>query len=92
MAESFIVRTPFCGRRDKRDEQRRKFFESDDSSENKISKISKKDVDRSVTIVLLGTLSLIGKLFEIYFVRLIGTPNQQFKYRYARPALKPVSQ
>ena len=29
--------------------------------------------------VLAKTLSLIGKLFEIYFVRLIGTPNQQFK-------------
>ena len=25
------------------------------------------------------SLSLFGKLFEIYFVRLIGTPNQQFK-------------
>ena len=25
------------------------------------------------------SLSLIGKLFEIYFVRLIGTPNQNSK-------------
>ena len=29
--------------------------------------------------VLAETLSPKGKLFEIYFVRLIGTPNQQFK-------------
>jgi len=29
--------------------------------------------------VLAETLSLNGELFEIYFVRLIGTPNQQFK-------------
>jgi hypothetical protein len=29
--------------------------------------------------ILAGTLSLMGKLFEIYFVRLIGTPNQNSK-------------
>ena len=32
--------------------------------------------------VLAETLSLNGELFEIYFVRLIGTPNQQFKKRH----------
>jgi hypothetical protein len=40
--------------------------------------IFEKGIDRSAPILLVGTLSPIGKLFEIYFVRLIGTPNQQF--------------
>ena len=40
--------------------------------------IFEKDIDHRATILLVGPLSLIGKLFEIYFVRLIGTPNQQF--------------
>ena len=43
------------------------------------SKISGKRIDGGMAEVLVETLSLIGKLFEIYFVRLIGTPNQQFK-------------
>jgi hypothetical protein len=38
-----------------------------------------KCVDGEMAEVLAKTLSLIGKLFEIYFVRLIGTPNQKFK-------------
>jgi hypothetical protein len=38
-----------------------------------------KRIDGEAAEVLVETLSLIGKLFEIYFVRLIGTPNQQFK-------------
>jgi hypothetical protein len=38
-----------------------------------------KTVDGHKTEVLAETLSLIGKLFEIYFVRLIGTPNQNSK-------------
>ena len=38
-----------------------------------------KSVDGAEAKVLVGNLSLTGKLFEIYFVRLIGTPNQQFK-------------
>ena len=38
-----------------------------------------KSIDESKTEVLAETLSLIGKLFEIYFVRLIGTPNQNSK-------------
>jgi hypothetical protein len=38
-----------------------------------------KGIDGGMAEVLAETLSLIGKLFEIYFVRLIGTPNQQFK-------------
>lgn len=47
-------------------------------SESFSKKFGKK-IDGKVTKVLVGNLSLIGKLFEIYFVRLIGTPNQQFK-------------
>jgi hypothetical protein len=35
-------------------------------------------LDEAKSEVLAGTLSLKGKLFEIYFVRLIGTPNQKF--------------
>ena len=38
-----------------------------------------KSIDGGETKVLVGNLSLIGKLFEIYFVRLIGTPNQNSK-------------
>ncbi len=37
---------------------------------------SGKGIDGEVAEVLAETLSLNGKLFEIYFVRLIGTPNQ----------------
>ena len=33
-------------------------------------------VDGGNAEVLAGTLSPLGELFEIYFVRLIGTPNQ----------------
>jgi hypothetical protein len=40
---------------------------------------SGKDVDDDSKKILAGSLSLIGKLFEIYFVRLIGTPNQNSK-------------
>ena len=36
--------------------------------------------------VLAGTLSPSGRLFEIYFVRLIGTPNQESKGCRLRPA------
>ena len=36
-----------------------------------------KTLDEAESEVLAGTLSLKGKLFEIYFVRLIGTPNQE---------------
>ena len=38
-----------------------------------------KCVDGASERILAETLSLIGRLFEIYFVRLIGTPNQQFQ-------------
>ena len=38
-----------------------------------------KCVDGANERILAETLSLIGRLFEIYFVRLIGTPNQQFQ-------------
>jgi hypothetical protein len=34
-------------------------------------------LDEAESEVLAGNLSLNGKLFEIYFVRLIGTPNQE---------------
>jgi hypothetical protein len=40
-----------------------------------------KRIDGRSAELLVGNLSLIGKLFEIYFVRLIGTPNQQFNIR-----------
>jgi hypothetical protein len=36
-------------------------------------------VDGGNAQVLAGNLSPMGRLFEIYFVRLIGTPNQKFK-------------
>jgi hypothetical protein len=36
-------------------------------------------VDGGKAEVLDGTLSPMGRLFEIYFVRLIGTPNQKLK-------------
>ena len=54
----------------------------------KFRKFSGKGIDGGVAEVLAETLSLNGKLFEIYFVRLIGTPNQQFKKRYW---FRPVS-
>ena len=38
-----------------------------------------KCVDGTDGKILAETLSLLGKLFEIYFVRLIGTPNQNSK-------------
>jgi hypothetical protein len=38
-----------------------------------------KGVDEASERILADPLSLIGRLFEIYFVRLIGTPNQQFQ-------------
>ena len=40
-----------------------------------------KCVDGASERILADSLSLIGRLFEIYFVRLIGTPNQQFHIR-----------
>ena len=43
------------------------------------SEIFGKSIDGDGTEVLAESLSLIGKLFEIYFVRLIGTPNQNSK-------------
>ena len=45
----------------------------------KSANLSRIDIDGGDAEVLAETLSLNGKLFEIYFVRLIGTPNQQFK-------------
>ena len=42
-------------------------------------KILWKRIDGRVSKVLAENLSLIGRLFEIYFVRLIGTPNQNSK-------------
>ena len=38
-----------------------------------------KDVDDDLQKFFADSLSLSGKLFEIYFVRLIGTPNQNSK-------------
>jgi hypothetical protein len=42
-------------------------------------KLFGKGIDGATAEVLAETLSLDGKLFEIYFVRLIGTPNQNSK-------------
>src|SRR5262245_14318799 len=42
-------------------------------------KMFRKVIDGEKFEFLAGTLSPQGELFEIYFVRLIGTPNQQFK-------------
>ena len=39
-----------------------------------------KSIDGGIAKVLARTLSLRGRLFEIYFVRLIGTPNQNSKW------------
>ena len=45
----------------------------------KSSVFFRKSIDHDKTKVPAGSLSLIGRLFEIYFVRLIGTPNQNSK-------------
>ena len=42
-------------------------------------RIFRKSIDRRNVKVPAGSLSLMGRLFEIYFVRLIGTPNQNSK-------------
>ena len=45
----------------------------------KISDKNRKHIDDASKKIFADSLSLIGKLFEIYFVRLIGTPNQNSK-------------
>jgi len=42
-------------------------------------KVFRKRIDGGTTEVTDESLSLKGMLFEIYFVRLIGTPNQNSK-------------
>jgi hypothetical protein len=49
-------------------------------------------VDGGIAEVLAGTLSPMGRLFEIYFVRLIGTPNQNYKKMPAPVGIKLVVQ
>jgi len=49
-------------------------------------------VDGGLAEVLAGTLSPMGRLFEIYFVRLIGTPNQNYKKMPAPVGIKLVVQ
>jgi hypothetical protein len=49
-------------------------------------------VDGRNTEVLAGNLSPMGRLFEIYFVRLIGTPNQNYKKMPAPVGIKLVVQ
>ena len=49
-------------------------------------------VDGRNAEVLAGNLSPLGKLFEIYFVRLIGTPNQKSKWMPAPVGIKLVVQ
>ena len=50
------------------------------------------DVDGGIAEVLAGNLSPMGRLFEIYFVRLIGTPNQNYKKMPAPVGIKLVVQ
>jgi hypothetical protein len=50
------------------------------------------DVDEGKMKVLDGSLSPMGRLFEIYFVRLIGTPNQNYKKMPAPVGIKLVVQ
>jgi hypothetical protein len=50
------------------------------------------DVDGGIAKVLAGNLSPMGRLFEIYFVRLIGTPNQNYKKMPAPVGIKLVVQ
>lgn len=38
-----------------------------------------KEIDAALSFFCTSSLSPIGELFEIYFVRLIGTPNQNSK-------------
>jgi hypothetical protein len=77
-AETFIVRTPIADGEVKNAGHEGSSLRIASISEKSFSKIIRKKIDERKTILLYGTLSLIGKLFEIYFVRLIGTPNQQF--------------
>jgi hypothetical protein len=49
-------------------------------------------VDGGNAEVLAGNLSPMGRLFEIYFVRLIGTPNQNYKKMPAPVGIKLVVQ
>jgi hypothetical protein len=49
-------------------------------------------VDGGNAEVLAGNLSPTGRLFEIYFVRLIGTPNQNYKKMPAPVGIKLVVQ
>jgi hypothetical protein len=44
-----------------------------------VEKLKRNYVDDGDGKILAGSLSHVGRLFEIYFVRLIGTPNQNSK-------------
>jgi hypothetical protein len=59
--------------------RRRGFGSFGEATPKAFLKVFGKEVDEGYSKVLVRNLSLSGKLFEIYFVRLIGTPNQQFK-------------
>ena len=77
-----IVRPPVVSRAAKSDggevkQRRRERFFQIIFSES--LKVFGKSIDGRKSKVLAETLSLIGRLFEIYFVRLIGTPNQNSK-------------
>jgi hypothetical protein len=58
------------------DTKKQTFFGS--SSKNILKKF-RKDIDEGSEKSFADSLSPSGKLFEIYFVRLIGTPNQNSK-------------
>jgi hypothetical protein len=64
-----IVRTPVRGSPQKIDQRARR------NSDSVI--FSEKLIDEGSTVCPLGPLSLRERLFEIYSVRLIGTPNQK---------------
>jgi len=54
-----------------------------------LKKIFKNSLDLIETNRLVGPLSSTRKLFEIYFVRLIGTPNQNSKMVSALWGMRP---
>jgi hypothetical protein len=80
MLPGLHVPRPFDSRaRRKRWEREEKGAEFFRSSSANFPKKFRKVVDDDSEKILAGPLSLIGRLFEIYFVRLIGTPNQNSK-------------
>ena len=86
------VPRPFGSTASKKRDERHRNAEFFDHTKLVFSPILlEKRIDRVLRKSFVGNLSLRGKLFEIYFVRLIGTPNQQFKNDIGREADIDVS-